>query len=102
MRSYINGFKTPSPQREQEGVTTWVVDEKIAVYYQKNDDTFAKAVANVDAVTSGSATLTDAKNCTEVKFVYPSTLANTTGGINTATLLAQHDTIADNAGAAPR
>lgn len=82
-----------------DGVTAWQVDEKIAVYYQKDDDTFATAEANVDAVENGSATisatLTDAKNGTEVKFVYPATLANTTGGISTTTLQAQHGTIAD-------
>lgn len=61
----------------------WVENEKIAVYYQKIDDSYATATATVTAVTDGkatiSATLESAKNNSMVKFVYPATLANVTG-----------------------
>lgn len=83
----------------ESGVTTWVVNEQIAVYYQKTDDSYATATANVDAVNGGvatiSATLSNAKNGSEVKFVYPATLANATGDIDATKLATQHGTIAD-------
>lgn len=82
------------------GVTTWVENEQIAVYYQKTDDSYATATANVDAVNEGkatiSATLSNAKNDGTVKFVYPASLANAIGGINATKLRSnQHGTIAD-------
>lgn len=83
------------------GVTTWVVNEQIAVYYQKTDDSYATATANVDAVNEGkatiSATLSDAKNGGTVKFVYPASLVDATGDdINETKLKSnQHGTIAD-------
>lgn len=84
------------------GVTTWVVNEKIAVYYQKSDDSYGTATANVDAVNAAgvatiSALLTNAKNSSTVKFVYPASLVNATGDdIDAAKLQAnQHGTIAD-------
>lgn len=86
---------------DADGVTTWVVDEKIAVYYQKSDDSYGKATANVDAVNAGvatiSASLTGAKNGGTVKFVYPASLVNATGDdIDVAKLTSnQHGTIAD-------
>ncbi len=84
----------------ESGVTTWVENEQIAVYYQKTDDSYATATANVDAVNGGvatiSATLSNAKNGSEVKFVYPASLVNATGDDIDATKLAtQHGTIAD-------
>ena len=84
---------------DSDGQTAWVAGEKIAVYYQKTDYSYATAKATVDAVSEGvatiSATLEDALNNSEVKFVYPYTLANSTGGIRTESLLSQHGTIAD-------
>lgn len=82
------------------GVTTWVVNEQIAVYYQKTDDSYATATANVDAVNEGkatiSATLSDAKNGGTVKFVYPASLVDATGDIDETKLkINQHGTIAD-------
>lgn len=82
------------------GVTTWVENEQIAVYYQKTDDSYATATANVDAVNEGKATisaaLSNAKNGGTVKFVYPASLANAIGGINATKLQSnQHGTIAD-------
>ena len=83
-----------------DGVTTWVENEQIAVYYQKTDDSYATATANVDAVNGGKATisamLSNAKNGSEVKFVYPASIANATGDdIDATKLAAQHGTIAD-------
>ena len=87
---------------DADGVTTWVVNEKIAVYYQKSDDSYGTATANVDAVNAAgvatiSASLTNAKNSSTVKFVYPASLVNATGDdIDAAKLQAnQHGTIAD-------
>ena len=82
------------------GVTTWVENEQIAVYYQKTDDSYATATANVDAVNEGkatiSATLSDAKNGGTVKFVYPASLVDATGDIDETKLESnQHGTIAD-------
>lgn len=84
----------------ESGVTTWVVNEQIALYYQKTNNSYGTATANVDAVNGGvatiSATLSDAKDVGTVKFVYPATLANATGDDIDATKLAtQHGTIAD-------
>ena len=64
--------------------TAWKKNEKIAVYYQKNDDTYATATAtvgepNADGSAPISATLTNAKDGSVVKFVYPAWLANATG-----------------------
>ena len=83
------------------GVTTWVENEQIAVYYQKTDDSYATATANVDAVNEGKATisttLSDAKNGGTVKFVYPASLVDATGDDIDETKLKsnQHGTIAD-------
>lgn len=72
----------------------WEVDEKIAIYYEKTDDSYATATATVTAVSETgeatiSASLPDAKGGT-AKFVYPATLANTTGDIDEAALLSQN------------
>lgn len=83
------------------GVTTWVENEQIAVYYQKTDDSYATATANVDAVNEGkatiSATLSNAKDGSLVKFVYPASLVDATGDDIDETKLEsnQHGTIAD-------
>lgn len=84
-----------------DGVTAWAVNEKIAVYYQKTDDTYAKATANVDKQKDGkaviSATLYNAKDGSEVKFVYPASIVNDNGDdIDVQKLYtAQHGTIED-------
>lgn len=83
------------------GVTTWVENEQIAVYYQKTDDSYATATANVDAVNEGKATisaaLSNAKDGSQVKFVYPASLVDATGDDIDETKLEsnQHGTIAD-------
>lgn len=84
-----------------DGITAWAVNEKIAVYYQKTDDTYAKATANVDKQKDGkaviSATLYNAKDGGEVKFVYPASIVNDNGDdIDVQKLYtAQHGTIED-------
>lgn len=72
----------------------WTAGEEIAVYYQKTDNSYATATATVgtpnpDGSAPITATLTDAKGGT-AKFVYPATLANTTGDIDEAALLNQN------------
>lgn len=72
----------------------WAEGEKVAIYYQKTDYTYATATATVgtpngDGSAPITATLTNAKGGT-VKFVYPATLANTTGDIDEAALLSQN------------
>ena len=72
----------------------WAEGEEIAVYYQKTDNSYATATAtvgtpNVDGSAPLTATLADAKGGT-AKFVYPATLANTTGDIDEAALLNQN------------
>ncbi len=83
-----------------DGVTAWVANEQIPVYYQKTDDSFATATAKVgtpngDGSAPISATLTDAKNGSTVKFVYPAALADASGDLDASKLAAQHGTIAD-------
>lgn len=85
---------------DADGVTTWVENEQIAVYYQKTDDSYGTSTANVDEVNDGKATisalLSDAKDGGEVKFVYPATIVNDTGdNIDATKLAAQHGTIDD-------
>ena len=84
---------------DAEGNTTWEVGEKIAIYYQKTDDSFDMAEARVDAVDGGaalvSAHLSDAKDHSGVKFVYPYSLANSTGDLLAERFLSQHGTMAD-------
>ena len=83
-----------------DGATAWVADEQITVYYQKTDDSFATATATVgtpngDGSAPISATLTDAKDGSTVKFVYPAALADASGDLDASKLAAQHGTIAD-------
>ena len=66
----------------------WKIDEKIAIYYQKTDDSYAMAKATVgEPNTDGSApitaTLTNAKGGTAT-FIYPYSLATKDGKINTS------------------
>ena len=88
---------------DANGVTTWVVDEEIAVYYEKNESgTYGKATANVVTVNdAGRATISaelddDAKNGGTVKFIYPASIVNATGdAIDASKLATQHGTIED-------
>ena len=80
--------------------TAWTVNEHIAVYYQKNNDSYATVMATVGEPNSDgsvpiSATLTDAKNGTTVKLVYPYTLHDNAGGIKTSKFTGQKGTLAD-------
>ena len=66
----------------------WKIDEKIAIYYQKTDDSYAMAKATVgEPNTDGSApitaTLTNAKGGTAT-FIYPYSLATNDGKIDTS------------------
>lgn len=68
----------------------WQKDEEIAVYYEKTNGEHATATAivgtpNDDGSAPITATLTDAK-AGPAKFVYPATLANTTGDIDKSKL----------------
>ena len=71
----------------------WKANEEIAIYYEKNDGTFDTATATVDAVDPGigvatiSALLPDAKDGRPAKFVFPASLATSTGDINESQLL---------------
>lgn len=72
----------------------WAEGEQVAIYYQKTDNSYAAATATVgepnpDGSAPITATLTDAKGGT-AKFVYPATLANSTGDIDEAALLNQN------------
>lgn len=85
---------------DADGKAYWAVNEKILVYYQKNDNSYATATANVDAVNAGVATITatldSPKNGSTVKFVYPASLANTKGDdIDASKFAVQHGTISD-------
>ena len=68
----------------------WKEGEKIAVYYQKTDDSYATATATVgtpndDGSAPITATLPDAKAGSEVTFIYPYSLAKD-GEINKSKL----------------
>ena len=70
----------------------WKADEEIAIYYEKTDGTFDKVTATVGAPNpDGSAPITaslpDAKNGRTAKFVFPASLATSTGDIDEAQLL---------------
>ena len=77
---------------DADGHTEWVTGEEIAIYYQttESENTFATAIADVTANTDGSATfsatLTDAKDGTKAKFIYPASLAKDNGEINISRL----------------
>ena len=81
------------------GVKTFAADEQIAVVYQKNDDSFAKAVATLtasDISNSGkSATitvsLTNPKTDGTVKYIYPAAMAKDNGEENFDALNSEQD-----------
>ncbi len=86
-----------------DGTATWAVDEEIAVYYQKSDDTYDTATATVTSVTDGKATikatLSDAKDGGSATLVYPASLHNGTGGIDKDQILgSQYGTISGDKG----
>lgn len=69
----------------------WQKDEKIAVYYQTGETTYATATAivgtpNDDGSAPITATLTDAKAGGKAKFVYPATLHDGQGDIDKSKL----------------
>ena len=70
----------------------WKKAEQIAIYYEKNDGTFDTATATIGAPNpDGSAPITaslpDAKNGRTAKFVFPASLATSTGDIDESQLL---------------
>ena len=78
----------------------WAANEKIALYYEKTDGTYATVDAKVTAVdaTTGTATITadldaETKDGGTVKFVYPSTLHNGSGDIDESKLMTQYGKI---------
>lgn len=84
---------------DESGATAWVSGEKVAVYYQKDDDTYATATAtvgepNADGSAPITASLDDAKDGGTAKFVYPATLSDGAGGIDASILGGQDGTMA--------
>ena len=84
---------------DESGATAWVSGEKVAVYYQKDDDTYATATAtvgepNADGSAPITASLDDAKDGGTAKFVYPATLSDGAGGIDASMLGGQDGTMA--------
>ena len=84
---------------DESGATAWVSGEKVAVYYQKTDDTYATATAtvgepNADGSAPITASLDDAKDGGTAKFVYPATLSDGAGGIDASILGGQDGTMA--------
>lgn len=84
---------------DESGATAWVSGEKVAVYYQKDDDTYATATAtvgepNADGSAPITASLSGAKNGGMAKFVYPATLSDGAGGIDASILGGQDGTMA--------
>lgn len=84
-----NGSGTRAITVENQGTTSeilnvaWRAGEQIAIYYQKNDDSYATAMAtvgtpNADGSAPFTATLTNAKGGT-AKFIYPYSLADKNG-----------------------
>ncbi len=73
-----------------DGTATWAENEEIAVYYTTSSGhaTATATVTSVDASGNAtiSATLTDAKDAGTVKFVYPATLHDGSGGINSTVI----------------
>ena len=84
---------------DESGATAWVSGEKVAVYYQKDDDTYATATAtvgepNADGSAPITASLSGAKDGGMAKFVYPATLSDGAGGIDASILGGQDGTMA--------
>ena len=85
---------------DADGITAWQAGETLAMYYQKNDDSFEKATVTVgtprgDGSAPITATLTNAKNGSALKFVYPASLSDASGDFDPSLLAAQHGTIKD-------
>ncbi len=71
-----------------DGTATWAAGEEIAVYYKKSDGTYGTATASVESVDDSggatiTATLTDAADGGETTLVYPASLHNGSGGLDT-------------------
>lgn len=69
----------------------WAAGEEIAVYYQKDDNSYATTTATVgtpngDGSAPITATLSSPKDGGTVKFVFPATLHNGTGDIDASKL----------------
>ena len=85
---------------DASGVTAWQAGETLAMYYQKNDDSYALATVTVgtprgDGSAPITATLDNAKNGSALKFVYPASLSDASGDFDPSLLAAQHGTIED-------
>lgn len=85
---------------DASGVTAWLAGETLAMYYQKNDDSYALATVTVgtprgDGSAPITATLANAKNGSALKFVYPASLSDASGDFDPSLLAAQHGTIED-------
>lgn len=85
---------------DASGVTGWQAGETLAMYYQKNDDSYALATVTVgtprgDGSAPITATLDNAKNGSALKFVYPASLSDASGDFDPSLLAAQHGTIKD-------
>ena len=80
----------------------WAKGEQVAIYYQKIGDSWATATATVgkpndDGSASITATLYNAKGGT-ASFVYPASLANTTGDIDEVKLISQNGNLTGDNG----
>ena len=77
----------------------WQIGEKIAIFYQNTDGYKETAIAVVDSLDNGnayiSATLDNAKDKGTLNLVYPASMANDNGDIDTEQLLNQHGTLAE-------
>lgn len=85
---------------DASGVTAWQAGETLAMYYQKNDDSYALATVTVgtprgDGSAPITAILDNAKNGSALKFVYPASLSDASGDFDPSLLAAQHGTIED-------
>ena len=88
---------TPGTDGEDKEIlnVAWAAGEEIALYYQKDDDSYATTTATVgtpngDGSAPITATLSSPKDGGTVKFVYPASLHNGTGDIDESILLSQH------------
>ena len=88
---------TPGTDGEDKEIlnVAWAAGEEIALYYQKDDDSYTTTTATVgtpngDGSAPITATLTSPKDGGTVKFVYPASLHNGKGDIDESILLSQH------------
>ena len=85
---------------DASGATAWVSGEEIAIYYATTNGhataTATVGTPNPDGSAPITATLSDAKNGTEVDFVYPAYLHNGEGDIDESKLLTQQNGLLTN------